>query len=165
MNGTRFSVRAPSRIVPSCVSEPIGSPIPRRASSTPAMSVLVTAPSPTHRMPSFPSAGAIEVGLLAVMGSGMGGHRRTERTGKLPNRPKVGSRYRYERPIGGRRDVLYRDHERGSTDRRQLLNAVDRRHESAAQAGRGLHTTTLSARARRTELLGNPVPHVKQVAP
>ena len=67
MSGTRFSVRVPSRIVPNCVSEPIGSPIPRRASSTPAMSVLVTAPSPTHRTPSFPSAGVMEAGSVAVM--------------------------------------------------------------------------------------------------
>jgi hypothetical protein len=67
MGGTRFSVRVPSRIAPSCVSEPIGSPIPLRASSTPAMSVLVTAPSPTHRTPSLPSAGATEAGPVAVM--------------------------------------------------------------------------------------------------
>ena len=33
------SVRLPSRIVPICVSEPIGSPMPRLTSSTPAMSV------------------------------------------------------------------------------------------------------------------------------
>jgi hypothetical protein len=29
--------------------------------------VLVTAPSPTHRTPSFPSAGAMAVGPVAVM--------------------------------------------------------------------------------------------------
>ena len=52
--------------MPICVSEPMGSPNPRLASSTPAMSVVVTAPRPTHRMPSLPSAGAMVGGALVM---------------------------------------------------------------------------------------------------
>jgi hypothetical protein len=59
MRGDLPSVRFPSRIVASWVSEPIGAPNPRRTASTPAMKVEVTAPMPGIRMPSFPSAGAI----------------------------------------------------------------------------------------------------------
>ena len=40
------------------LSDPTGSASPRLASSTPAISVVVTAPRPTQRMPSLPSAGA-----------------------------------------------------------------------------------------------------------
>ena len=59
MSGERPSVRLPSLIVPSWVSEPIGAAIPRLASSTPAIRVDDTAPSPTVRTPRRPSAGAI----------------------------------------------------------------------------------------------------------
>ena len=58
-SGLRFSVRFPRRIVPIWVMEPIGFPWPRLANSTPAMRVEATAPRPTVRTPSFPSAGAI----------------------------------------------------------------------------------------------------------
>src|SRR5712691_335134 len=61
MRGLRPSVRLPSRTVESCVTEPIGLAIPRRIASTPAMNVVVTAPMPGIKMPSFPSAGAILV--------------------------------------------------------------------------------------------------------
>src|SRR6185436_20458717 len=44
---------------PICVSEPMGCARPLRMAMTPAMVVVLTAPSPTRRIPSFPSAGAI----------------------------------------------------------------------------------------------------------
>src|SRR2546430_9931869 len=46
--GLRFSVRFPRRMVPICDSEPIGSPVPRRTFSTPAMNVVETARSEEH---------------------------------------------------------------------------------------------------------------------
>src|SRR5437870_11445051 len=46
-------------MVPICDSEPIGSPVPRRTFSTPAMNVVETAPNPTSITPSFPLAGAM----------------------------------------------------------------------------------------------------------
>ena len=57
--GVRLSVRLPSRMVESCVSDPTGAAIPRLIASTPAMNVVVTAPIPGINTPSFPSAGAI----------------------------------------------------------------------------------------------------------
>src|SRR6185436_4676626 len=57
--GERFSVRLPRRMWPICVSEPMGCARPLRMAMTPAMVVVLTAPSPTRRIPSFPSAGAI----------------------------------------------------------------------------------------------------------
>ena len=66
ISGIRFSVRLPSRIVPIWVSDPIGEAEPRRACSTPAISVEATAPSPTRSTPSLPSAGAISWGWLSV---------------------------------------------------------------------------------------------------
>src|SRR6185436_2455419 len=57
--GERLSVRLPRRIVPICVSEPIGFARPLRMAMTPAMVVVLTAPRPTRRMPNFPWAGAI----------------------------------------------------------------------------------------------------------
>src|SRR6185295_15893745 len=59
--GLRPSVRFPRRTVESCVTEPMGFASPRRIASTPAMNVVVTAPIPGIRIPSFPSAGAILV--------------------------------------------------------------------------------------------------------
>jgi two-component system LytT family response regulator/two-component system response regulator LytT len=64
MEGLRPSVRFPSRMVPNCVSEPMGLPKPRLMASRPAMNVVVTAPIPGIRIPSFPSAGAIWTGSL-----------------------------------------------------------------------------------------------------
>src|ERR1700674_3049821 len=61
--GERPSVRFPSRIVPSCVSEPTGCDLPLRTSSTPAIKVVVTAPMPGVRIPSFPFGGAIFPGF------------------------------------------------------------------------------------------------------
>src|SRR5438270_3710691 len=58
MRGTRFSVRFPKRMAPICVRLPIGSASPRLTASTPAMKVVLTAPSPTSSTPSFPCAGA-----------------------------------------------------------------------------------------------------------
>src|SRR5262245_22535069 len=58
MNGVRFSVRLPRRMVAICVSEPMGAESPRRMLSTPAMKVVATAPRPGVRMPSVPVAGA-----------------------------------------------------------------------------------------------------------
>src|SRR5882724_929645 len=46
-------------MVPICDSDPIGTPLPRRTVSTPAMNVVDTAPSPTSITPSFPLAGAM----------------------------------------------------------------------------------------------------------
>jgi hypothetical protein len=53
MCGALLSVRLPSRMVPICVSEPMGLPGPLRMSITPAMVVVDTAPRPGSRMPSF----------------------------------------------------------------------------------------------------------------
>src|SRR5512138_2583032 len=64
MRGERFSVRLPSRTDASCVSEPIGFAIPRFTASTPAMSVVATAPSPGRRTARRPSAGAMLRGFL-----------------------------------------------------------------------------------------------------
>ena len=61
--GERPSVRLPRRIVPICVSEPIGLARPLRMASTPAMVVVLTAPRPTSRTPSLPRAGAISTGV------------------------------------------------------------------------------------------------------
>jgi hypothetical protein len=59
----RASVRFPRRIVANCVSEPTGTDSPLRTSSTPAISVVLTAPIPGVRTPSFPFGGAILTGL------------------------------------------------------------------------------------------------------
>src|SRR5689334_22466838 len=58
INGDLLSVRLPNRIVPICVSEPIGLARPRRTASTPAIIVVATAPRPTTITPSLPLAGA-----------------------------------------------------------------------------------------------------------
>ena len=57
------SVRLPSRIVPIWVSDPTGMEWPRRTSSTPAMKVVLTAPIPGVKIPSFPFGGATLTGL------------------------------------------------------------------------------------------------------
>src|SRR5208337_836156 len=59
ISGVLLSVRLPSRMVPICVSEPIGLASPRRTASTPAIIVVATAPKPTTITPSFPVAGSI----------------------------------------------------------------------------------------------------------
>ncbi len=61
--GARPSVRLPRRMVPSCVSDPIGSDFFRRTRSTPAMNVVATAPMPTVRTPSFPFGKAMPADL------------------------------------------------------------------------------------------------------
>src|SRR5882757_5434753 len=61
--GDRPSVRLPRRMVPIWVSEPIGFASPLRMATTPAMVVVLTAPSPTSRIPSLPRAGAISTGI------------------------------------------------------------------------------------------------------
>jgi len=61
-----FSVRLPSRIVPICVTDPIGFANPRRTASTPAISVVATAPMPTVITPSLPFAGAIVCAAAAA---------------------------------------------------------------------------------------------------
>src|SRR5690242_17447794 len=66
MVGDRLSVRFPSRIVPISVREPIGLASPFRTAMVPAMVVVLTAPSPTRRMPSLPSAPATGIPLLTV---------------------------------------------------------------------------------------------------
>src|SRR6185295_8445495 len=60
--GERPSVRLPRRMVPICVSEPIGFEMPLRMARTPAIVVVLTAPRPTSSTPSFPRAGAISTG-------------------------------------------------------------------------------------------------------
>src|SRR5215475_3899601 len=68
--GLRPSVRLPNRMVPSCVSDPMGLPMPRLIASNPAINVVVTAPMPGMRTPNFPFAGAICTGsLLGKIGS------------------------------------------------------------------------------------------------
>src|SRR3954470_13135485 len=57
--GERPSLRFPRRIVPICVSEPIGGARPLRIAHTPAIVVVATAPRPTSSTPSFPRAGAM----------------------------------------------------------------------------------------------------------
>src|SRR6266436_3205870 len=57
MRGLRFSVRLPRRMWPICEREPMGLARPRRTASTPAMSVVATAPMPGIMTPSFPVAG------------------------------------------------------------------------------------------------------------
>ncbi len=64
--GDRPSVRLPSRTVPICVSEPIGLARPRRTASTPAIVVVLTAPMPTSRMPSFPFTSAMFCGFFTA---------------------------------------------------------------------------------------------------
>src|SRR5947199_9543854 len=61
--GERPSVRFPRRTVPICVKEPIGLAKPFRIARTPAIVVVLTAPSPTSRTPNFPFAGAIATGV------------------------------------------------------------------------------------------------------
>ena len=61
--GERPSVRLPRRTVPICVSEPIGLARPLRMASTPAIVVVLTAPRPTSRIPSFPRVGTISTGV------------------------------------------------------------------------------------------------------
>jgi hypothetical protein len=84
MSGERPSVRFPSRTVPICVSEPIGFASPRRTASTPAMVVVLTAPMPTSKMPSFPVASAIFVGFFTA-----GDYISMPKVPKLPKQPKV----------------------------------------------------------------------------
>ena len=57
--GERPSVRLPRRMVPICVSEPMGCAIPLRTASTPATNVVATAPMPGIITPSLPFAGSI----------------------------------------------------------------------------------------------------------
>src|SRR5271168_5005706 len=57
MRGLRASVRLPRRMWPICVVEPMGLARPRRTASTPAMSVVATAPMPGIMTPNFPVAG------------------------------------------------------------------------------------------------------------
>src|ERR1700679_2488414 len=65
--GVLLSVRLPRRMVFSWVIEPIGFAIPSLIASTPAIKVVVTAPMPGIRMPSFPSAGwMFGVGFEAI---------------------------------------------------------------------------------------------------
>ena len=64
--GERLSVRLPRRIVPIWVSEPIGLARFLRMATTPAMVVVLTAPSPTRRTPSLPRAGAMSVDRVTI---------------------------------------------------------------------------------------------------
>src|SRR4051794_8376335 len=64
--GERPSVRLPRRIVPICVSDPIGRARPRRTAMTPAIVVVLTAPRPTSSTPSLPSAFAIFCGTFTT---------------------------------------------------------------------------------------------------
>src|SRR5580704_15547127 len=62
-SGERPSVRLPSRIVPSWVSEPTGCALPFLTNSTPAINVVLTAPIPGVNIPSFPLGSAIFPGF------------------------------------------------------------------------------------------------------
>src|SRR3990170_1133671 len=55
--GERFSVLFPRRMVPIWVSEPMGFARPLRIAATPAMNVVLTAPSPGNRTARPPSGG------------------------------------------------------------------------------------------------------------
>src|ERR1700687_5713206 len=63
ISGERASVRLPSRIVLSCVSEPTGCALPLRTNFTPAMNVVLTAPIPGSSTPNLPLGGAIFPGF------------------------------------------------------------------------------------------------------
>src|SRR5438309_9126425 len=63
MSGERASVRLPRRMVPIWVSDPTGCDFALRTSSTPAINVVLTAPIPGSKIPSFPLAGAILEGF------------------------------------------------------------------------------------------------------
>src|SRR4029077_3582423 len=63
ISGERASVRFPSRIVLSCVSEPTGCALPLRTNSTPAIKVVLTAPIPGSSTPNLPLGGAIFPGF------------------------------------------------------------------------------------------------------
>ena len=71
ISGERPSVRLPSRMVPICVSEPIGFAMPLRTASTPAMNVVATAPMPTTKIPSLPLAGEMVAGIAAELSAGV----------------------------------------------------------------------------------------------
>ena len=58
ISGELLSVRLPKRMVPICVKLPTGSANPRRTSSPHAITVVLTAPKPTSRIPRLPVAGA-----------------------------------------------------------------------------------------------------------
>src|SRR5215471_12533777 len=66
MRGEFASVRLPRRMVPICVSEPIGLASPLRIASTPAIVVVLTAPRPTSMIPSFPSAFSMVFGCFTI---------------------------------------------------------------------------------------------------
>src|SRR5712691_516422 len=88
MSGERPSVRLPRRMVPSCVSEPVGCATPFRTSSTPAIKVVLTAPMPGVRTPSLPLGGAILAGrrmrrILDSYGLGLLKARQAVRRGPL----------------------------------------------------------------------------------
>ena len=100
ISGTLCSVRFPSRIVPICVSEPIGSPIPRLASSTPATSVLATAPMPTVSTPRRPSTGFTTGGWTigrsaGVMRESVGGRSEPRVAPRHPTPAEQGVRARH----------------------------------------------------------------------
>src|SRR5215510_7260059 len=62
--GERPSVLLPRRMVPICVSDPMGSAIFWRTASTPAIKVVATAPMPGIITPSLPLAGAMRLACL-----------------------------------------------------------------------------------------------------
>src|SRR5262252_7816308 len=66
MRGDLASVRLPSRMVPICVSDPMGLARPRRIAITPAIVVVLTAPRPTSMIPSFPSGLSIFLGFVTA---------------------------------------------------------------------------------------------------
>src|SRR5205809_4020504 len=65
--GIRRSVRFPKRIVPSWVKEPTGCAIFFFIASTPAMNVVLTAPSPGIRTPSFPDGASILTSFFTTL--------------------------------------------------------------------------------------------------
>src|SRR5437660_2257967 len=95
MSGERASVRLPRRIVPICVSEPTGCAFPLRTSSTPAIKVVLTAPIPGSKIPSFPLAGAILAGFsmpLLCIGRSQDDRRKKSKLEKdLPQRKPAAS--------------------------------------------------------------------------
>src|ERR1700733_2676058 len=66
MSGLRAAVRLPRRMVAICVVDPMGLAKPRRIASTPAMSVVATAPMPGIMTPSFPVAGLMAAASCAA---------------------------------------------------------------------------------------------------
>lgn len=75
----------PTRMAPSCVTDPMGCASPRRASMMPAIAVVATAPSPGSSKASLPSAGAIWEGRCTRASSSPSARMRSARSATAGN--------------------------------------------------------------------------------